>query len=203
MLWGTAIMRSAKVTCREHLSWEYTAKKPQLSRQRKQQNYICRPYADKTAGLMKGIVTYLVCKRLAHHVRVEEACEGGVNMLANMQSLTSHQGFLLLPNGAMLCMPSNRRRALAHLVCERLAQHVLVEGAREVCIDVLAIMQRLAHNAAHELEEVQVVGAPGLVVLDHAVGVGLEGRPAQGHGYEQREVRVEDLPRHDLYDKML
>ena len=86
----------------------------------------------------------------------------------------------------------------AHLVCEGLGQHVLVEGAREVGVDEMPVMQRLAHAAAHKLEEVEVVGATGLVVLDHAVGVGLEGRPAHGHGHKQREVGVEDLPRHHL-----
>ena len=62
-------------------------------------------------------------------------------------------------------------------------------------------MQRLAHAATHKLEEVKVVGATGLIVLDHTVGVGLEGRPAQGHRHKQREVGVEDLPRHHLRTK--
>ena len=85
-----------------------------------------------------------------------------------------------------------------YLVREGLAQHVLVEGAGEVGIDELAIMQSLAHNTAHKLEEVQVVGSTSLIILDHAVLVGLEGGATQGHWHKEGEVRVEDFSRHDL-----
>lgn len=83
------------------------------------------------------------------------------------------------------------------LVGEGLAQHVLVEGAGEVGVDELAIIQRLAHDAAHKLEEVEVISTARLVVLHNAVGVGLEGGPACGD--EQRDVGVEHLPRHHLH----
>ncbi len=85
----------------------------------------------------------------------------------------------------------------AHLVGEGLAEHVLVEGAGEVGVDELAVVQRLAHHAAHKLEEVQVVGAARLVVLHDAVGVGLERGAPRRH--KQRYVRVERLPRHHLH----
>jgi len=85
-----------------------------------------------------------------------------------------------------------------YLVCEGLAQHVLVEGAGEVGIDKLAIMQSLAHDTAHKLEEVQMVGSTSLIILDHAVLVGLEGGATQGHWHKEGEVWVEDLSRHDL-----
>ena len=67
------------------------------------------------------------------------------------------------------------------LVGEGLAKHVLVEGAREVGVDELAIVERLAHDAADKLEEVEVVGAARLVVLHDAVGVGLERGPPRRH----------------------
>lgn len=52
-----------------------------------------------------------------------------------------------------------------YLIGEWVSQHMLVEGACEEGIDELAVIQSLAEDATHELEEVQVVGAPGLVVL--------------------------------------
>ena len=52
-----------------------------------------------------------------------------------------------------------------YLIGEWVSQHMLVEGACEEGIDELAVIQSLAEDATHKLEEVQVVGAPGLVVL--------------------------------------
>jgi hypothetical protein len=82
---------------------------------------------------------------------------------------------LLIDRNRHQIRPCLRRAKRGHLIGEGLAEHVLVEGAREVGVDDLAVVQRLAHHAAHELEKVQVVGAAGLVVLHDAVGVGLEG----------------------------
>ena len=79
---------------------------------------------------------------------------------------------------------------------QRRAQHVLVEGAREVGVDQLPVVQRLAHHPPHEAEVVQVADAA--VVLHVAVGVGLEGGAALGHRHEQRQVGVEHLARHHL-----
>jgi len=86
-----------------------------------------------------------------------------------------------------------------YLIGEWVPQHVLVEGACEEGIDELAIIQSLAEDAPHKLEEVQVVGPPGLVILHHRVGVGLEGRAVLWHLDKQAEVGVEDLPRHHLH----
>lgn len=52
--------------------------------------------------------------------------------------------------------------AIAHLVGQRLAEAVLVERAREVGVDKLAVVERLADDAPHEAEEVQVVSAARL-----------------------------------------
>lgn len=52
-----------------------------------------------------------------------------------------------------------------YLVGEWVSQHVLVERPREEGIDELAVVQSLADDAPHKLEEVQVVGASSLVVL--------------------------------------
>jgi hypothetical protein len=84
------------------------------------------------------------------------------------------------------------------LVAQRRAQHVLVEGAREVRVDGLPRVQRLAHHAPHELEKIEVVGAARRVRLHHRVGVGLEGGAALGHGLEQRERGVEHLAGDEL-----
>ena len=73
---------------------------------------------------------------------------------------------------------------------------MLVEGAGEVGINDLAVVQRFADDAANKLEEVQVVGAASLVILHYTVGVGLEGGVA--HGDEQGDVGVECLPSHHL-----
>ena len=86
----------------------------------------------------------------------------------------------------------------ARQVGQRLVEHVLVEGASEVGVDELAVVQGLAHDAADKLEEVEVVGAARLVVLDDAVGVGLEGGAALGDRDKEGEVGVEHLARHHL-----
>ena len=91
----------------------------------------------------------------------------------------------------------SRKGRGTNLVGEGLGEHVLVVGAGEVGIDELAIVQRLAHNPAHKLEKVQVAGAPDLIILHNAVGVGLEGGAPLWQRDEQRDVWVEDLPSHD------
>ena len=78
-------------------------------------------------------------------------------------------------------------------------QHVLVQGAGEVGVHEQAVEQGLAHYAAHKLEEVQVVGVPGLIVLHDAVGVGLEGGAPLGDWDKEAEVGVEHLPSHHLH----
>ena len=52
-----------------------------------------------------------------------------------------------------------------YLIGEWVSQHMLVEGACEEGIDELALIQRLGEDGDPQLEKVQVVGAPGLVVL--------------------------------------
>ena len=93
---------------------------------------------------------------------------------------------------------SARSVGRSYLICERVAQHVLVEGPSEEGINKLTIIQSLAQNAAHKLEEVQVVGASGLVILDYRVGVGLKGGSMLRNLDKQTKVGVEDLPCHDL-----
>lgn len=85
-----------------------------------------------------------------------------------------------------------------YLVSQWVSEHVLVEGACEEGIHKLAIIQRLPYDSANELEEVQVVGAPGLVILYNRVGIGLEGCAVLWHLYKETEVGVEDLPCHHL-----
>jgi len=85
-----------------------------------------------------------------------------------------------------------------HLIREWLAQHVLVEAAREVCVHELPVIQGLAHQAAHKLEELKV--ADTRVALHNAVGVGLEGGAALRHVDKQRQVGVEDLASHNLQE---
>ena len=84
-----------------------------------------------------------------------------------MSDVWTYQGF----SSAL----TSRLHVLPHLIGEGLAQHVLVKGAREVGINEMPVVQSLPHAAAHKFEEVKVVGAAGLIILDHAVGVGLEG----------------------------
>ena len=66
----------------------------------------------------------------------------------------------------------------------------------EVCINQLAIIQRLAHQPTHKLEEVQVADAS--VVLHDTVGVGLESGATLRDVHKEGQVGVEDLPRHHL-----
>ena len=54
-----------------------------------------------------------------------------------------------------------------YLIGKGVPEHVLVEGASEEGINELAIIQRLANDPANKLEEVQVVGASGLIILHH------------------------------------
>jgi hypothetical protein len=86
----------------------------------------------------------------------------------------------------------------SYQVGEGLAEHVLVQRAGEVGVHKHAIVERLAHDAPHKLEKVQVVGATGLVILNRAVGVGLEGGAPFRHGHEEAEIGVEHLASHHL-----
>ncbi len=69
---------------------------------------------------------------------------------------------------ATIAILTNVRQAACsevYLIGEWVSKHVLVEGACEEGINELAVIQSLAQDAPHKLEEVQVVGAPGLVIL--------------------------------------
>lgn len=67
-----------------------------------------------------------------------------------------------------------------------------------MCIHQLTIVQGLANDAPHKTEEIQMIGAPDLIVLHHTVGVGLKGGPCFWDGYKEGKVGVEDFASHHL-----
>ena len=68
---------------------------------------------------------------------------------------------------------------------------MLVEGAREVALQQLVVVDGLGDDAAHELEVAEVVG---VAVGGRVDGVG---HAVAGGRQEQGVVGVEDLPRDD------
>ena len=68
---------------------------------------------------------------------------------------------------------------------------MLVEGAREVALEQLVVVDGLRDDAPHELEVAQVVR---VAVRQRVDGVG---DAVAGRRHEERVHRVEDLARHD------
>ena len=75
---------------------------------------------------------------------------------------------------------------------------MLVERSCEKGLNKLTIIKRLPNDPANKFEEVQVVGAPGLIILHYRVGIRLEGGAMLRHLNKETEVGVEDLSCHDL-----
>lgn len=79
---------------------------------------------------------------------------------------------------------------------EGYVEHVLVERAREVARELLAVGERLAHKAPRKAKV--VAEGDAAVGLDDGRGGRLEGLRVVGDRGEEGEVGVADLLGHDL-----